>query len=339
MKPVSGVTALDEDGREMADRYDYWSFAKGYTRFMEQYRNAVEPVPTTIKPLDDLLKGGFRPGVHFIGGNTGAGKTAFCLYLMEKMASCIDPETGQKTGCTFISLELTDWEVRARLGSRLSYASDSLQAYSWSEFETFGANMRRAGEGYEWWNDPVSAADIALTVHCPNMRVIDAVSTPQAANLTYIEQEILSCGAHGGRVCFIDYLQCIEVGIGIDEQEAMKMAVRSLNLAGMRAGVAVIVIAAVNRAKGAEMRKGKRGENPGSDVFRGSSWIEYTGLSAFALVRRDGADADELKMPTYATVELYPVKNRRGECGEPVILGYNGRYGDFKYQEGTRWKG
>ena len=139
--------------------------------------------------------------------------------------------------------------------------------------------------------------------------------------------EIRDTGAHGGRVCFVDYLQCIDVAAGMDETEAMKEAVRSINLEGIRAGVAVIVIAAVNRAKGTEMRKGKTGENPGADIFRGSSWIEYTGLTAMALVRRE----DARRVGDFVDVELCLVKNRRGDLGEPLPLAYNGAYGDFSY--------
>ena len=107
----------------------------------------------------------------------------------------------------------------------------------------------------------------------------------------------------------------------------MKEAVREINLAGIRAGVAVIVIAAVNRAKGSEMRKGKPGENPGADIFRGSSWIEYTGLTAMALVRRE----DALRTDSFVDVELHLVKNRRGVLGEPIHLAYCGEYGEFVY--------
>ena len=40
----------------------------------------------TKPQLDEMLNGGFRPGIHFIGGNTGAGKSSFCLWIMQRMA-------------------------------------------------------------------------------------------------------------------------------------------------------------------------------------------------------------------------------------------------------------
>ena len=126
---------------------------------------------------------------------------------------------------------------------------------------------------------------------------------------------------------FLDYLQCIDALPGQDETEALRDSVRAVNLAAIRAGVAVVAISAISRAKGSEMRKGKSGDNPGADIFRGSSWIEYTGLTAFALVRREGAP----RSGDNVEVELWPVKNRRGTCDGPVRLAYNGAYGEWTY--------
>lgn len=308
---------------------DYWNLGEGMGAYLDAYTRAVEPVTSTIPELDEMTRGGFRPGVHFIGGNTGAGKSAFCIWMAERIASCADPETGRPYGVTYISLELGATEVRSRMGSRLSYALDSLEPFRWADFERLGRDMRRMIEDgtYDPAHDPVYCADLELMAHCPNVRIVDSIGTAEADTISYICQEIAFTGSRGGRAVFVDYLQCIDAGTGLDEQESMKASVRALNLAGMRAGVAVIVIAAVNRAKGSEMRRGKRGENPGADIFRGSSWIEYTGLTAFALVRRE----DAARTGDFVEVELYPVKNRRGECAEPVRLAYAGAYGEFSF--------
>ena len=317
---------LGAPGRPMPS---FWNLGDGTPDYLNAYQNAALPVPSTIPELDKVTNGGFRPGVHFIGGNTGAGKSALCLWMAQRMASLEDPGTGKKMGVTFISLELGAAEVRSRLGSRLSYHLDELEPFSWSNFEELGVKMKDEieSDSYEPDRDPVFMADCLLTLNCPNMRIVDAISRSSNQRLTTICMEIESCGAHGGRVCFIDYLQCIEVMPGMEETEAMKEAVREINLAGIRAGVAVIVIAAVNRAKGSEMRKGKPGENPGADIFRGSSWIEYTGLTAMALVRRE----DALRTDSFVDVELHLVKNRRGVLGEPIHLAYCGEYGEFVY--------
>lgn len=307
----------------------FWNVGEKMGDYLSAYTGSKPPVPSTIPELDRMLRGGFRPGVHFIGGNTGAGKSAFCLWMAERIAQSDDPDTGQPTGVTYVSLELGMPEVRARMGSRLSYAVDGLERWSWADFEELGRKQAAAiADGtYAPDRDPVYSSDLELMTRCPNLRIVDAISDGGASSLTRICMEIAECGSHGGRALFLDYLQCIDAPPGQDEAEALRDSVRAVNLAAIRAGVAVVAISAVSRAKGSEMRKGKSGDNPGADIFRGSSWIEYTGLTAFALVRRE----DAARTGDFVEVGLYPVKNRRGECAEPVRLAYAGAYGEFAY--------
>lgn len=308
----------------------YWNIAESLPDYLKAYTDALPPVRSTIPELDEITQGGFRPGIHFIGGNTGAGKSAFCLWMAERMAQQIDPDTGEKQGVTYISLELGMPEVRARLDSRLSYAMDELEAFRWADFEVLGrkqCDLIKRGE-YLPDKDPVYCADLELMSRCPNLRIVDAISNGNLSGILNICSEIQEAGAKRGRVVFIDYLQCIDTFPGQDETEALKENVRAINLAAIRARVAVIAIAAVSRAKGNEMRKGKSG-NPGADIFRGSSWIEYTGLTAFALVRKDDAERTD----SYVELELWPVKNRRGKCDRSLVLAYNGAFGDFYVPE------
>lgn len=308
---------------------DFWNVGESMGAYLSAYTRSLPPVPSTIPDLDRMLRGGFRPGIHFVGGNTGAGKSAFCLWLAARIAQSEDEDTGEPTGVEYVSLELGMPEVRARMGSRMSYAVEHLAPFRWADFEALGREQAAliAGGTYETANDPVASADLELMARCPNLRIVDAVSDGGASDLIRICAEIEACGAHGGRVLFLDYLQCIDAAPGQDEAEALRDSVRAINLAAIRAGVAVIAIAAVSRAKGSEMRKGKPSDSPGADIFRGSSWIEYTGLTAFALVRRD----DALRSGGFTELELWPVKNRRGTCDEPIRLGYNGEFGEFAY--------
>lgn len=309
---------------------DFWNVGESMGAYLSAYTRSLPPVPSTIPALDSMLRGGFRPGIHFVGGTTGAGKSALCLWLAARMAQREDEETGEPTGVEYVSLELGMPEVRARMGSRLSYALDGLVPFRWADFERLGREQAAliASGGYETANDPVASADLELMARCPNLRIVDAISDGGASDLIRVCAEVEACGAHGGRALFLDYLQCIDAAPGQDETEALRDSVRAINLAAIRAGVAVIAIAAVSRAKGSEMRKGKASDNPGADIFRGSSWIEYTGLTAFALVRRD----DALQSGGFTEVELWPVKNRRGSCDGPIRLGYNGEYGEFTYE-------
>ena len=326
--------------------YEYWDFGRQYPRFLDEYENAKSPVPSTIPPLDELLRGGFRAGVHFIGGTTGAGKTAFALYLMSRIASTQKPNSAEHYGVTFISMELSSWEIRARLGSRISYelsfADNALKPYSWGDFEELGMRTQQQIKNgtYEPAYDPISQADLQLQINCPRMRIVDCARGisnhtgeqcgTDMNSLTFILDEVADAGKNGGDIVFIDYLQCIDSGqeVGIDDKQAIKTAVRSLNSLGMKYGVAVVALTAVNRTSGKNMRKGKRGDEPDEDIFRDSSWIEYTGLSAFALISRRDTAPLQLRNASYKEVELFPVKNRRG-LKKPIILAYNGEYGAF----------
>ena len=311
----------------MGPAYRHWTLTEDTPNYLNAYVGARAPVKSTIPALDRVLNGGFRPGIHFIGGTTGAGKSAFCLWLAARIAQTPDEDTGEPTGVTYVSLELGMPEVRARMGSRISYASEDMESWRWSDFETLGRKRRAqiADGTYEPERDPVTLSDLELIARCPNLRIVDAIGDGAASSLTRICIEVETCGSHGGRALFLDYLQCIDTPPGMDETEALKESVRAINLAAIRAGVAVIAISAISRAKGAEMRKGKAGENPGADIFRGSSWIEYTGLTAFALVRRETA----VRGGDFVPVELWPVKNRRGELGGAIELGYAGAYGEW----------
>lgn len=314
-----------------AIEWEQWNLAKRTCDYQRAYLDSPPPVPSTIGPMDEIMRGGFRPGVHFLGGTTGAGKTAFALHLASRIASCDDPQRrGNRRGVTFISLELSEWEVRARMGSRISYALDRLTPFKWADFEQLGFEAHEADEaepfGWAVQDDPVMTADTELQAMCPRLRIVDGAMHPRRADLFQVESEIEACGRNGGSFVVVDYLQCINAESGLDEQEAMKQAARSLNLAGIRAGVPVLAISAVSREKGAGMRKGA---GPTADVFRGSSWIEYTGLTAWALVRRDDAE----QCGDNVAVELFPVKNRRGACGDCVELSYNGAYGQFTYMD------
>lgn len=314
-----------------AIEWEQWNLAKRTRDYQRAYLDSPPPVPSTIGPMDEIMRGGFRPGVHFLGGTTGAGKTAFALYLASRIASCDDPKRkGRRRGVTIISLELSEWEVRARMGSRISYVLDGMAPFKWADFEQLGFEAREADEseplGWTVEDDPVMNADTELQIMCPRVRIVDGATHPNRADLLQVESEIEACGRDGGSFVVVDYLQCIDAGSGLDEQEAMKQAARGLNLAGIRAGVPVLAISAVSRDKGAGMRKGA---DPTADVFRGSSWIEYTGLTAWALVRRDDAE----RCGDNVAVGLFPVKNRRGACDDYVELSYNGAYGQFTYMD------
>lgn len=337
-----GAEVIDFEERRMPTpeerRREFWntSSAGFMSEFLNDYESESVPVTTTIRELDEMLAGGFRPGLHIIGGNTGAGKSALCLWMASRIASLRDRESGENVGVTYVSLELSKAEVMYRMLSNISLGSDGLEPFRWSDAEEWGAWAHRSMEdgSYDPAHDRVYCAYLKFCGLCPKFRVVDSISDTHVGDLFNVVDEIGKTATAGGRILFVDYLQCIDAsdpdGLRAeDEQASMRRAVRALNLAGIKHGVAVVCISAVNRGKGGEMRKSGKGTNPGSDIFRGSSWLEYTCLSGLALVRRE----DAMTVGGSVEEELYVVKNRRGVSGSVDLL-YCGEYGRFQTREG-----
>lgn len=68
---------------DVVDRYnstgDEW-YLKHFHIIVEKERGKAV-YPTGLKKIDEYLGGGYRAGLHIIGGNTAAGKTAFALHV------------------------------------------------------------------------------------------------------------------------------------------------------------------------------------------------------------------------------------------------------------------
>lgn len=151
------------------------------------------------------------------------------------------------------------------------------------------------------------------------------------SSLNYIEVELDTAGRCGADLVIIDYLQCLDAGQsgGTDEIQALKTMLRSINRKGMRYGFPILCIAALSREKSSAIKKG--GE-PSADAFRGSSWIEYTALSAWVM----GPDPQSSEVDDrYKHLRLTPVKNRHGNEGtaHAISLTFEGAYGQFYWTE------
>ena len=332
------------NGAKPRKAFEYWNLGRSYGDFCHDYENMKPPLPTFIKPIDDALHGGLRPGVHVLGAASGSGKTAFSLLLATKIGAREKPN-GEHYGVTFISEELTSWEVRARMGSRLSRTDGNLEPYEWGDFERLAANAAREREEgtYDFSKDRVILADLRLQELCPKLRIVDGArnlttddenrrtSAVDLSSLNYIEMELDTAGRCGADLVIIDYLQCLDAGQneGTNEAQALKTILRSINRIGMKYNLPILCIAALNRVKANEIKKG--GE-PTMDAFRDSSWIEYTALSAWIM----GPDPQASEVDDrYKHLRLTPVKIRAGEHGtdHAIDLIFEGAYGQFYWTE------
>lgn len=297
----------------------YFDLVDTQGAYINGYMGAEPPVRTCIPSLDDSLSGGFRPGLHVMGAPPGAGKTAIALYMSLLMAM-------DGTPTVYYSMEVPGDDCRARLDSLLSKELD-LKEFRWADRTALGSRygeMESVGR-YDSSQDRIYMADIELVRLCGNtLKIIDATPDMGCSNLPEIEQQIAWAGSAGVKVFFIDYLQCIDSDDCADPTVRMGPVARELNQAGRKHGMAVIALSAVSRTAGKDMRTGKP---IGSDIFRDSSWIEYTAQTASALIRTDGEDG---KPQPKVTLQI--VKNRFGPVGDDIEFGYDGAHNSFTFK-------
>ena len=78
-----GKNGISKMINEVIERYDSvgdeW-FVKHFHIIVKKERKKAV-YPTGIKKIDEYLGGGYRAGLHIIGGNTATGKTAFALHV------------------------------------------------------------------------------------------------------------------------------------------------------------------------------------------------------------------------------------------------------------------
>lgn len=78
-------------------------------------------ISTGFQNLDEILDGGFYPGLYFLGANSSTGKTSFLLQIADNVAQ-------DGSGVLFFSLEMSANELIARSLSRLSMIN-SMEVY------------------------------------------------------------------------------------------------------------------------------------------------------------------------------------------------------------------
>lgn len=97
-------------------------------------QNRSKPVSTGFPGLDRFLGGGLRPGLYYIGGNPGSGKTTLIQNLLLHISS--------ERPTIFFSLEMNRYSIMSRFVSACSFLDDDGRIRSFdsgihcSEFNT-----------------------------------------------------------------------------------------------------------------------------------------------------------------------------------------------------------
>lgn len=303
--------------------HDSRSSVAGYIE--RGYLGSGTPVPSNIPPLDDALCGGFRPGLHVIGGEPGAGKSALGLFI-----AAMGALSGARI--EYISLEMSHEQCMSRVLSLMSLGTD--KPFRWGDVH-FLADRAREGltqRLMDWRNmgeagvsayerlldagDPVATACRRLESKCMGLVVASGAGI---GDISGIEGELAEARACGLDMAIVDYLQYVGVEGVAGEYDRVSTVSRRLNLLAVTLGLPVLALASCSRAGASK--------GPDMHAFKGSGDIEYHALSAMVIDR--GPDCTEYER------RLHVVKNRFGATTTPescIRLRFDGAHNSFELE-------
>lgn len=93
-----------------------------YLSKLKDEKEECERIPTGITELDEILDGGFAPGVYIFGANPGLGKTSLMLHILLNLAT-------MKKYTLLFNLEMSSFQIISKLLSNYSYrlSTDDLE--------------------------------------------------------------------------------------------------------------------------------------------------------------------------------------------------------------------
>lgn len=245
---------------------------------------------TGMASIDRELSGAFAPGIHFMHGNAGTGKTALGLQIA---ATCAFP-------AMFVTCEMSPVELLRRHTARTT--NTYLGRLKSGEF-TGGAAEQLARRAIE---------------AAPGLAFVDATIGP--APLQFLHDSALIVKGDADHVLIVvDSLHSWAESAqpGLPEYEALNAAIADLQRLAAALTCPVLIISERNRDS---MKSG--GINAGA----GTRKIEYSAETIIDLERigktEDGAGEVEV------TFKL--AKNRHGTANKPVRLSFNGALQRFQ---------
>lgn len=245
---------------------------------------------TALPSLDRELSGAFAPGLHFVHGNAGAGKTALGLQIA---ATCQFP-------ALFVTCEMAPAELLRRHTARAT--------------RTFLGRLKSG----EMTGADVQALTLRAIEAAPHLSFADATRGPASAQFL-CEAAAITKGDARHLLIVVDSLHSWAEGlvVGLPEYDTLNAGVAALRLLAHTLSCPVLIVSERNRDS---MKTG--GINAGA----GTRKIEYGAETVIDLerpaeAREDGAGEVEI------TLKL--AKNRHGAAGKPIKLKFNGALQSF----------
>lgn len=171
---------------------------------IEKRAQAGSKIDTGYIHLNDILQGGLYEGLYVLIGNTGSGKTAFCMQMAEQIAYSEKP-------VLYVALEMAEYELSARAQSRRTFVYTQSNGYDKSIASTARDILNYA----DWETYPEQKENLIKLVE---------KSMPEDVSNLYIYDGMGSIGVEDIRkraetyrdilgvppVIFVDYLQILK---------------------------------------------------------------------------------------------------------------------------------
>ena len=278
---------------------------------------SFRPISTGFKKLDELLEGGFYPGLYVYGGLTGLGKTALIQQIADYIA-------GNGTGVIYFALEMSAKELIARslvremflLNDKTAVLTPSLKAMLRGAVDI--NQLKQAIANYS-----LTAKNLKIVEGAFNTRVMD------------IRQEIENYLLLTGKkpVVVVDYLQIIRPEDDrLSDKQANDRNIVGLKLISRDYGLPVVVISSLNRASYQQTISFEAFKETGAieftaDVIMG---LEFSGIEEASDKKAfiEKAFKEEIR-----EIRLKVLKHRQGKNGQ-VEFYYTPKVGYFEEREG-----
>ena len=232
------------------------------TRCRARKSGEETPVPLPFGSLADKLNGGLWPGVHFLVGGTGSGKTQLALQCCLHAASAGVP-------ALYVGLELDHEEVVTRVVGLLS-------GERWSRLLYAKAPMAVIGKAFDRASDVLAQVPLRLE-SCDAMRWTSEDLLGRVADMRAVHPT-------GPLLVVVDYLQVLQSPPGErqDLRERIGRASYAARNAARKHDAAVLVLSSTARENYKRISEAK---SPGELVGTGkeSGEVEYSADSVMVL--------------------------------------------------------
>lgn len=292
-----------------------------FKEYVTRFQRRTRPQSSGFSSLDAALGGGYRPGLHILGGVPGSGKSALALQIAANIAAAGRP-------AVYYSLELPCDEANERLMSMISITMSDPFPFGdvGRQAEAFTHQSHdlvlKHSQG-EITQDELESGLMELQRNCS---VLAAAAQCEASyrnlviadNMTAVKdinQDLYNLAAGGVKpFVVVDYLQYAVTGdpkldSGIAYEKVSAIA-DDLTLTSKNLGIPIVLVSALNRDAV------KDGKEPTLQAFRGSGHIEYNATTASVLIEEKEPEA--IVADGCKRVNLWILKNRQGPAGLSV---------------------